>query len=141
MTPYLVLDDDMITALTYAAKRGVDVRLILPGIPDKKLVFRLSRSYYLPLLRAGVRIYEFTPGFLHDKCYVSDDRKTVKGSINMDYRSLFLHFECGTLLFHNSQIAALRKDVERTLPQCGRSCGPTAAPIFLAQHWTAFCGC
>jgi len=65
-----------------------------------------------------VRIYEFTPGFLHAKCYVSDDRVAVVGSINMDYRSLFLHFECGTLLFHNSQIAALRKDVERTLPQC-----------------------
>ena len=117
-TPYLAVGEEMLDALKSAAKRGVDVRLILPGIPDKKLVFRLSRSYYLPLLRAGVRIYEFTPGFLHAKCYVSDDRVAVVGSINMDYRSLFLHFECGTLLFHNSQIAALRKDVERTLPQC-----------------------
>ncbi len=117
-TPYLVVGEEMLDALKSAAKRGVDVRLILPGIPDKKLVFRLSRSYYLPLLRAGVRIYEFTPGFLHAKCYVSDDRVAAVGSINMDYRSLFLHFECGTLLFHNSQIAALRKDVERTLPQC-----------------------
>ena len=117
-TPYLAVGEEMLDALKNAAKRGVDVRLILPGIPDKKLVFRLSRSYYLPLLRAGVRIYEFTPGFLHAKCYVSDDRVAVVGSINMDYRSLFLHFECGTLLFHNSQIAALRKDVERTLPQC-----------------------
>ena len=117
-TPYLAVGEEMLDALKSAAKRGVDVRLILPGIPDKKLVFRLSRSYYLPLLRAGVRIYEFTPGFLHAKCYVSDDRVAVVGSINMDYRSLFLHFECGTLLFHNSQIAALRKDVEHTLPQC-----------------------
>ena len=117
-TPYLAVGEEMLDALKSAAKRGVDVRLILPGIPDKKLVFRLSRSYYLPLLRAGVRIYEYTPGFLHAKCYVSDDRVAVVGSINMDYRSLFLHFECGTLLFHNSQIAALRKDVERTLPQC-----------------------
>ena len=117
-TPYLAVGEEMLDALKNAAKRGVDVRLILPGIPDKKLVFRLSRSYYLPLLRAGVRIYEFTPGFLHAKCYVSDDRVAAVGSINMDYRSLFLHFECGTLLFHNSQIAALRKDVERTLPQC-----------------------
>ena len=117
-TPYLAVGEEMLDALKNADKRGVDVRLILPGIPDKKLVFRLSRSYYLPLLRAGVRIYEFTPGFLHAKCYVSDDRVAVVGSINMDYRSLFLHFECGTLLFHNSQIAALRKDVERTLPQC-----------------------
>ena len=117
-TPYLAVGEEMLDALKSAAKRGVDVRLILPGIPDKKLVFRLSRSYYLPLLRAGVRIYEFTPGFLHAKCYVSDDRVAAVGSINMDYRSLFLHFECGTLLYHNSQIAALRKDVERTLPQC-----------------------
>ena len=117
-TPYLAVGEEMLDALKSAAKRGVDVRLILPGIPDKKLVFRLSRSYYLPLLRAGVHIYEFTPGFLHAKCYVSDDRVAAVGSINMDYRSLFLHFECGTLLFHNSQIAALRKDVERTLPQC-----------------------
>lgn len=117
-TPYLAVGEEMLDALKNAAKRGVDVRLILPGIPDKKLVFRLSRSYYLPLLRAGVRIYEFTPGFLHAKCYVSDDRVAAVGSINMDYRSLFLHFECGTLLFHNSQIAALRKDVERTLLQC-----------------------
>lgn len=96
----------------------MDVRLILPGIPDKKLVFRLSRSYYLPLLRAGVRIYEFTPGFLHAKCYVSDDRVAVVGSINMDYRSLFLHFECGTLLYRNSQILALRDDALNTLRKC-----------------------
>ncbi len=97
-TPYLAVGETMLDALKAAAKRGVDVRLILPGIPDKKLIFRLTRSYYLPLLRAGVRIYEFTPGFLHAKCYVSDDRVAVVGSINMDYRSLFLHFECGTLL-------------------------------------------
>ena len=101
-----------------AAKRGVDVRLVLPGIPDKKLIFRLTRSYYVPLLRAGVRIYEFTPGFLHAKCYVSDDRAAVVGSINMDYRSLFLHFECGALLLYNSQVIALRDDVLRTLPEC-----------------------
>ena len=141
-TPYLAVGEEMLDALKNAAKRGVDVRLILPGIPDKKLVFRLSRSYYLPLLRAGVRIYEFTPGFLHAKCYVSDDRVAVVGSINMDYRSLFLHFECGTLLFHNSQIAALRKDVERTLPQC-REDPALRLPHQSAgrQHWTACCGC
>ena len=108
----------MLDALKSAAKRGVDVRLILPGIPDKKLVFRLSRSYYLPLLRAGVRIYEYTPGFLHAKCYVSDDHVAVVGSINMDYRSLFLHFECGTLLYRNSQILALRDDALNTLRKC-----------------------
>ena len=117
-TPYLAVGETMLEALKAAAKRGVDVRLVLPGIPDKKLVFRLSRSYYVPLLRAGVRIYEFTPGFLHAKCYVSDDRAAVVGSINMDYRSLFLHFECGALLLYNSQVIALRDDVLRTLPEC-----------------------
>ena len=117
-TPYLAIGEEMLDALKNAAKRGVDVRLVLPGIPDKKLVFRLSRSYYLPLLRAGVRIYEFTPGFLHAKCWVSDDSTAVVGSINMDYRSLFLHFECGALLLYNSQVIALRDDVLRTLPEC-----------------------
>ena len=117
-TPYLIIDNEMVTALTLAAKSGIDVRIITPGIPDKKLVFRLSRSYYLPLLRAGVRIYEFTPGFLHAKCYVSDDHVAVVGSINMDYRSLFLHFECGTLLYRNSQILALRDDALNTLRKC-----------------------
>jgi len=117
-TPYLAVGEEMLDALKNAAKRGVDVRLVLPGIPDKKLVFRLSRSYYVPLLRAGVRIYEFAPGFLHSKCYVSDDHLAVVGSINMDYRSLFLHFECGVLLLQNSQVLALRDDVRRTLYQC-----------------------
>ena len=117
-TPYLAVGEEMLDALKTAAKRGVDVRLVLPGIPDKKLVFRLSRSYYVPLLRAGVRIYEYTPGFLHAKCYVSDDHLAVVGSINMDYRSLFLHFECGVLLYSNSQVIALREDVLATLPQC-----------------------
>ena len=117
-TPYLAIGEEMLDALRNAAKRGVDVRLVLPGIPDKKLVFRLSRSYYLPLLRAGVRIYEYTPGFLHAKCCVCDDRAAVVGSINMDYRSMFLHFECGVLLLQNSQVLALRDDVRRTLPQC-----------------------
>ena len=117
-TPYLAVGEEMLDALKNAAKRGVDVRLVLPGIPDKKLVFRLSRSYYVPLLRAGVRIYEFTPGFLHSKCYVSDDHLAVVGSINMDYRSLFLHFECGALLYNNSQVITLRDDVLATLPRC-----------------------
>ena len=117
-TPYFSVGEEMLGALKAAAKRGVDVRLLLPGIPDKKLVFRLTRSYYLPLLRAGVRIYEYTPGFLHAKCYVSDDRVAVVGSINMDYRSLFLHFECGALLMDNSQVLALRDDVHATLPLC-----------------------
>ena len=117
-TPYLAVGEEMLDALKMAAKRGVDVRLVVPGIPDKKLVYRLTRSYYVPLIRAGVKIYEYTPGFLHAKCYVSDDKIAVVGSINMDYRSLFLHFECGALLLYNSQVSVLRDDVRRTLLQC-----------------------
>ena len=140
-TPYLAVGEEMLDALKSAAKRGVDVRLILPGIPDKKLVFRLSRSYYLPLLRAGVRIYEFTPGFLHAKCYVSDDRVAEVGSINMDYRSLFLHFEwehCSSITARSPHCGRMWSAPCRS---AGRSCAPTAAPICRAQHWTACCGC
>lgn len=92
-TPYLVLDNEMITSLTLAAKSGVDVRILTPGIPDKPTVFVLTQSYYPALLRAGVRIYEYTPGFNHAKMYVSDDKTAIIGSANMDYRSLYLHFE------------------------------------------------
>ena len=113
-TPYFAVGETMLEALKAAAKRGVDVRLVLPGIPDKKLIFRLTRSYYVPLLRAGVRIYEFTPGFLHAKCYVSDDRAAVVGSINMDYRSLYLHFECATLIYHCNVIQTMLADFLKT---------------------------
>ncbi|MDF2801616.1 MAG: cardiolipin synthase, partial [Anaerocolumna sp.] len=95
-TPYLIIDDEMKYALTMAAKRGIDVRIVTPGIPDKKIVYRLTRSNYAPLIKSGVRIYEYTPGFIHAKSYVCDDELAVVGTINMDYRSLYLHFECGT---------------------------------------------
>ena len=113
-TPYLAVGEEMLDALKNAAKRGVDVRLVLPGIPDKKLVFRLSRSYYLPLLRAGVRIYEYTPGFLHAKCCVSDDRVAVVGSINMDYRSFYLHYENGIWIYNEEFLQEVRKDFDET---------------------------
>lgn len=114
-TPYLAIGYELLTALELAARRGVDVRLVAPGIPDKKAVFRLTRSYYAPLLRAGVRVFEFTPGFLHAKVFVSDDAAATVGSVNMDYRSLYLHFECGTLLLHNSQIEGIRRDMLETM--------------------------
>ncbi len=109
-TPYLVIDNEMQTALCTAAKRGVDVRLVTPGIPDKRMVFRLTRSYYEDLLEAGVRIYEYTPGFLHAKSYVCDDKLAVVGTINMDYRSLYLHFECGTLFYKSGLVRQLKED-------------------------------
>lgn len=116
-TPYLIIDHEMDTALCLAAKRGVDVRIVTPGIPDKKVIFQLTRSYYPSLLKAGVRIYEYTPGFLHAKSYVCDDETAVVGTINMDFRSLYLHFECGTLFYRNSIVADVKKDCLRTIEQ------------------------
>lgn len=109
-TPYLIIDNDMKTAMVLAAKRGVDVRLVTPAIPDKKIIFRLTRSYYGPLLKAGIKIYEYTPGFIHAKSYLSDDKIGVVGTINMDYRSLFLHFECGTLMIGCEALQDLKRD-------------------------------
>ena len=117
-TPYLIIDDEMRNALRMAAKRGVDVRLITPGIPDKKLIFRVTRANYEPLLSAGVRIYEYTPGFSHAKSFVSDDDTAVIGTINLDFRSLYLHFECGLLLYKTSSVAQIKDDFLSTLEQC-----------------------
>lgn len=109
-TPYLIIDHEMIQSLRNAAKRGVDVRIVTPGIPDKKMVFKLTRSYYPPLLEAGVKIYEYSAGFIHAKSFLCDGKIAVVGTINMDYRSLYLNFECGTLLIENSQINEIAKD-------------------------------
>ena len=117
-TPYLAIDSELQTAMCMAAKRGVDVRMITPGIPDKKLVYRLTRSYYPTLLRAGVKIYEYTPGFIHAKSFVCDDKLCVVGTINMDYRSLYLHFECGTLMYNNPEIKQVKKDDLDTMEKC-----------------------
>lgn len=117
MTPYLILDYEMIMALTYAAKRGVEVVIIMPHIPDKKYAFVVAKTYYNELLAAGVKIYEYTPGFIHAKVFVADDEKAVVGTINLDYRSLYHHFECAVLLYRNSQIAAIEQDFRKTLEQ------------------------
>lgn len=114
-TPYLIIDNEMQTALCLAAKRGVDVRIVTPGIPDKKVVYQLTRSSYPPLLRAGVRIYEYTPGFIHAKSYVCDDEIAVVGTINMDYRSLYLHFECGTYFYQSSLVGQVKEDADKTI--------------------------
>lgn len=117
-TPYLVISQRMTYALQMAVERGVDVRIITPGIPDKKLIFRLTRSYYRFLLDSGVRIYEYTPGFMHAKSFVSDDSVAVIGTINLDYRSLYLHFECATLLYKDDVIKEIKDDVLDTIYQC-----------------------
>ena len=118
MTPYLILDSEMVTALTFAAKRGVEVCVLLPHVPDKKYAFALAKTHYKELLLAGVRIFEYTPGFVHAKVFVSDDCKGVVGTINLDYRSLFLHFECAAYLRDVPALADIEKDFQSTLKQC-----------------------
>ena len=117
-TPYLIIDNEMTTALCLAAKSGIDVRIVTPGIPDKKLVFLLTRSYYDTLLAAGVRIYEYKPGFLHAKSFVCDDRIATVGTINLDYRSLYLHFECGVWMYHSAAVMQIREDALGILKEC-----------------------
>ena len=113
-TPYLILNNEMMSCLRLAAKRGVDVRIVAPKIPDKKIVFRVTRSYYRPLIEDGVKIYEYTPGFIHSKNFIADGKIGVVGTINLDYRSLYLHFECGTLLVGSKALDGLREDCEET---------------------------
>ena len=114
-TPYLIIDDELMRAFLVAAKSGVDVRIMTPHVPDKKFVFMLTRSYYKQLVDSGVKVYEYLPGFLHSKCCVSDDTKAVIGSINLDFRSLYLHFECGTFVYGADAVGELYDDFMNTL--------------------------
>jgi cardiolipin synthase len=117
-TPYLMLGDTLLDAFARAAERGVDVRILMPGIPDKKMIYRLSRSYYKDLLTAGVKIYEYTPGFVHGKAFVADDVIAGVGTVNLDYRSLFLHFECNALFYKGSMTEAVKQDFLTTQKAC-----------------------
>ena len=117
-TPYLIVDNSMNNALCIAAKSGVDVRIMTPHIPDKRAVFELTRSHYEPLLEAGVKIYEYTPGFVHAKNFAVDDEYGTVGSINLDYRSLFLHFENGVWLCSDPSVLDIKADFLETLEQC-----------------------
>lgn len=118
MTPYLILDNEMITALSFAAKRGVQVQIIMPHIPDKEYAFALAKTYYGQLMEAGVEIYEYLPGFVHAKVFVSDNRKAVVGTVNLDYRSLYHHFECGLYMQENEEVNAIEKDFLETRSKC-----------------------
>jgi len=120
MTPYLILDSTMENALKYAAERGVDVHLILPGQPDKKYAWWLARNHYASLMAAGVKISEYSPGFVHAKVFVADDREAVVGTINLDYRSLYHHFECAAYMYGAACVADIEEDFRRTLDQCTR---------------------
>ena len=118
MTPYLILDGEMETALKFAAKRGVDVRIILPGIPDKKIPYALAKTHYKALLSAGVKLYEYTPGFVHAKVFLSDRREAVVGTINLDYRSLYHHFECAAYLKDVDCLEDIWQDFQNTMGSC-----------------------
>jgi cardiolipin synthase len=107
----------MVTCLCLAAKSGVDVRIIVPGIPDKWYAYYVTQSYYAELLQAGVRIYEYTPGFIHAKMYVSDDRVAIVGSANMDYRSLYLHFENCCAFYGGHMVQDVKADILHTLAE------------------------
>ena len=108
----------MTRALSLAARRGVDVRLIVPAIPDKKIVYELTQSHFPELIENGVKVYKFTPGFVHSKVFLADDRVAVVGSINLDYRSLTLHFENACLFVDHPILPEVKADFEQTLPRC-----------------------
>ena len=118
MTPYLILDNEMITTLTRVAKCGIEVIIIMPHIPDKWYAFAVAKTYYKELIESGVQIYEYTPGFVHAKVFVSDDDTATVGSINLDYRSLYLHFECGVFIYNNSEVDKVERDFQQTLVKC-----------------------
>lgn len=120
MTPYFVVDDAIFDAMSYAVTRGVDVKLILPGIPDKKMPYCLARSYYMDLFEIGVEVYEYIPGFVHAKTTVSDGERAIVGTINYDYRSLYLHYECAVYLSDVPQISDIERDMIDTLSKCRR---------------------
>ena len=117
-TPYLIIDNEMIRALTSAAKGGVDIRIITPHCGDSWFVHEVTRSYYKILVESGVKIYEYTPGFIHSKTFVSDDEYGVVGTINMDFRSLYMHFECGVWMYNSSSVYDIKDDFLNTLKMC-----------------------
>ena len=117
-TPYLIIDNELSAALCLAAQSGVDVRITVPHVPDKRTVFMMTRSFYPQLVAAGVKIYEYTPGFVHAKSIVVDDTSAYIGTCNFDYRSLYLHFECGAMLYNTPTVLDMKEDYLRTLDSC-----------------------
>ncbi len=137
MTPYLIIDTDMVNALCRASKRGVDVRIIVPGIPDKKIVYTQTVSFFKVLHDSGVKIYKFTNGFVHSKVFLSDDVRAVVGTINMDYRSLYLHFENGIYMESVKEIKDIYKDFESTFKECQELNDKDVKNGFFKELWQA----
>jgi cardiolipin synthase len=117
-SPYVVIDYEMSRALSLAARRGVDVRLVVPAVPDKKIVYELTRSYFPELMENGVKVYKFTPGFVHSKVFLADDRQAVVGSVNLDYRSLTLHFENACMFVDHPVLSSIKAAFEEMFPRC-----------------------
>ena len=138
-TPYLMVDDGMISALKLCAKSGVDVRIITPEIPDKKTVHFTTRSYYKPLIDAGVRIYEYKDGFMHAKTFLSDDTVASIGTVNLDFRSLYLHFECGVCLYQTSTLADIKTDFQKTLDDCREITQSDCKKGLFVAFWQSVC--
>ena len=118
MSPYLILDSKMTAALVLAAKKGVDIRIVLPHIPDKKYAFALAKSHYSQLVSEGIKIYEYTPGFIHSKVFLSDGNVGVVGTVNLDYRSLYLHYECAVYLMNVPMLSDIENDFAETFDKC-----------------------
>ena len=138
MTPYLIIDSEMENALRYAARRGVDVKLILPGIPDKKLPYALAKTHFPRLMEAGVQIYLYDPGFVHAKSFVADGREAVVGTINLDYRSLYHHFECAVWMYGVDAVKDMEADYQQTLTLCSRVTEETLARTGSLEKWCGF---
>jgi cardiolipin synthase len=135
-TPYLMIDDGLLSSLKLCAKSGVDVRIVTPSHPDKKLVHFTTRSYYRELIASGVKVYEYADGFIHAKSFLVDDTVASVGTVNLDFRSLYFHFECGTCLYRTSSIAALKQDYLDTLQHCRQITAEdcrTTPPVRLMQ--------
>lgn len=136
-TPYLILDTTMSNALILAAKRGVDIKIVVPGIPDKKITYQITKSYFESLINNGINIYTFTPGFIHSKVFVSDDKIATVGSVNMDYRSFYHHFECGMYMQDVNCIKDIKKDVEETITKSHKVTKKEASPGVFKSIWEA----
>ena len=134
-TPYLIIDSELNKALILAAKRGVDVRIIVPKIADKKIVYSLSSSYFYNLIENGVKIYTYTPGFIHSKVFVSDDVVATVGTFNLDYRSLNLHFECGVYMESVTEIKNVKKDLDDALSKSQLVSLKESKPGALKELW------
>jgi len=134
-TPYLIIDSEMLTALLLAAKRGVDVRIIVPGIPDKKIAYSLTQSYFEQLIKGGVKVYKYSKGFIHSKIFICDDIISTVGTVNLDYRSLYLHFECGLYMYETNVIKEIKKDLLDTLEKSEKVTKKQATPGLLKGLW------